>query len=327
MEPLNHRVNLNIQSPLPYKSDYLSSDLGVNVYLKHEDFASSVGITSKLRKLEYLLFRQEISSSTVFISVGSLPSSQNVAVAYAAKRLGIKSHIIYGGETTLKPNNKTGNYYLASQFASAETWYNGENWAEYTNWIEEVEKAEMAAGNTPIIFGPGLSHWPGLLGYTRLGKELNNYFQKNGQKIDFIICPVGSGGVFAGLALSNNFVETPVKIIGVTFAQNTRSAKEAVLRLSDDIVKNMNYNIDNASYGDIVDGTLGVKYGLMNQEMISMSDDILINEGLLLDSVYTLKTYIALKKMVQNGLIPANSNVLLLLTGTCYNEIGGLLKN
>src|SRR5690606_31830862 len=113
----------------------MSSDLGVNVFLKREDMLDDFGSGHKLRKLEFLLSDAKKKEATTLISAGSTQSNLCRAVAIAGKRFGFNVHLVYTGDRQTIPEIPTGNYLLTNLLEPTISWFPNGGWYNVDKYL------------------------------------------------------------------------------------------------------------------------------------------------------------------------------------------------
>ncbi|WP_455544377.1 threonine ammonia-lyase [Intestinibacter sp.] len=194
------------ETPLQ-ESKTLSDRIGANVYYKCENLqkTGSFKIRGACNKIANLT-DEEKSHGVIASSAGN--HAQGVALG--AKMTGIKSTIVMPETAPLAKVTATKGY-------GAEVVLNGLVYDDAYAKAVEIQKETGATFLHPfndkyVIAGQGT-----------IGLEI---FEQLDGKVDTILCPVGGGGIIAGIAIAAKGLNPNVKIIGVQ-TDNIPSMKES----------------------------------------------------------------------------------------------------
>ncbi len=194
------------ETPLQ-ESKTLSDRIGANVYYKCENLqkTGSFKIRGACNKIANLT-DEEKSHGVIASSAGN--HAQGVALG--AKMTGIKSTIVMPETAPLAKVTATKGY-------GAEVVLNGLVYDDAYAKAVEIQKETGATFLHPfndkyVIAGQGT-----------IGLEI---FEQLDGKVDTILCPVGGGGIIAGIAIAAKGLNPNIKIIGVQ-TDNIPSMKES----------------------------------------------------------------------------------------------------
>ena len=210
---------LVINTPLQHACN-LSKKLNNNIYLKREDLQSvfSFKIRGAFNKILSLHDQGLLLNKNEKFIKGSIKrpiytcSAGNHAqgVALSAKYLGIRANIIMSKKTSkIKINNVKsleGNVILHGK-----------------NYEEAQEKCfKLAKKNNGIIIHP-FDDKHIIAGQGTISKEI----LKSLKKIDYIFCPIGGGGLIAGISTYIKAIKPSIKIIGVE-SKNANAMQKSI---------------------------------------------------------------------------------------------------
>ncbi len=176
-------------------SDYFSEMTGNKVYIKPENmqFTGAYKIRGAYYKISTLTDEQR-SKGLITASAGNHAQG----VAYAAKLYGVKATIVMPTVTPLMKVNRTKNY-------GAEVILHGDVYDDACKYALELAEKEgytfihpfddidVAAGQGTIAM--------------EIFKELPT--------VDYILCPIGGGGLCTGVSTLAKFLNPNIKVIGV----------------------------------------------------------------------------------------------------------------
>jgi len=162
----------------------------------------------------------------------------------------------------------------------------------------------------PYVFPIGGSNAIGTWGYLEATREIIEQIKQLNLEIDDIVVPAGSGGTLAGLALGNTLAKTGIRVHGICVCDNAAYFHSEI----NAIYKDLGVPFKSESTCNIVEGFVGEGYGKNTEEDWKLLTKIARDTGVVLDSVYTLKTVKALIKLKEF----ANRRVLFIHTGGIF---------
>lgn len=194
-EEATERVNQVILETKLVYSDYFSEQTGNKVYLKPENmqFTGAYKVRGAYYKISTLT-EEERAKGLITASAGNHAQG----VAYAAKLFGVKATIVMPTTTPLMKVNRTKSY-------GAETVLNGNVYDEACNYayqlaeekgytfIHPFDDLDVAAGQGTIAM--------------EIIKELPT--------VDYILVPIGGGGLATGVSTLAKLLNPKIKVIGV----------------------------------------------------------------------------------------------------------------
>lgn len=298
----------------------MSADLGVDLFLKREDMLDDLGCGHKIRKLNYAIGDALRCKSTVLITVGSLPSSQCVAVAAAAKRHCLSAHLLYIGDHQRKPRYPQGNYLIAILLSPKITWMECTAWKNYSKYVAQIADAEYAQGGQPYFIPPGISTLPGLVGSIELGYELAE--QIGSEDKCWVVAAAGSGGTCLGISIAARLLNLPWNVVGVCIAGTKRSVERHTSMLRMLAAKAWQLDIIKGARIKFHDGALGDSYDKPCPNELETMVFAMERYNIILDPNYMVKTLIGLRQLIEVGEIPRGSKVVLIHSGGTLGIFG-----
>jgi D-cysteine desulfhydrase len=306
------------QTPTPIaKLDQISKAFeGPGIYIKRDDYTGVATTGNKIRKLEFLLAEARSQNCDYVITCGGLQSNHARATAVAAAKIGIKSHLVLrnGVSKDLDANP------LLSRLVGAEMEYiTTEEYQHVGEVMNRVAENLRREGHHPYIIPEGGSNDLGALGYVKAAEEIARQLKALKLKIHHIVVPVGSGGTYAGLLLGKFIFDLPAQVYGINVCDNESYFVDKIHGILKSATKRFQLDISiSKSEIQIIDGYVGKGYGLSRQEEIDIIKRVAQTEGVILDPVYTGKTFYGLYDQIRAGKFKAGENVLFIHTGGIF---------
>jgi len=187
--------NFIIETPL-FKSEFFSEKFGYNVYFKC-DFLQKVG-SFKIRGVSNKVMSEIEKGTKIKTLVTASSGNHGIAVAYFAKILGLKSVVFVP---------KIGTKYKINlmKFFGAEIIRKGKYSDDATKYAIEYSQRNDAS------FIHSYDDLKVIEGQATLGLEIYEQFKD----IDYVVVPVGGGGLIAGISFVLKNLNKKIKIIGV----------------------------------------------------------------------------------------------------------------
>jgi 1-aminocyclopropane-1-carboxylate deaminase/D-cysteine desulfhydrase-like pyridoxal-dependent ACC family enzyme len=310
-------LDLGARLPTPLdESPAIGAELGLDFAVKREDLTDDLGCGHKLRKLAHVAADAQAHGASVLVTAGSLPSSQCVAVAAAAQRLGIRAHLVYCGDEQVKPTVPSGSYLLALLLGPTITWHERTPWTEVPTLLADAAAREAAAGAVPYVIPPGLDTWPGIRGSVELGLELADQLSRTAGGADgaHIVAPAGSGATCLGLSVAARLLGLRWTVHGMCIGGTAAGVAANIARLRGEAVRRI---------GDVVAdvavvvhaGSLGAGYDRPTGAELELMRAMVRRHQLVLDPNYLVKTYRGLLLGLESGVFAAGDRVVLVHTG------------
>lgn len=289
------------QTPLEF-SDRLSYLFKTNIYLKREDLnkTRSFKIRGALNKILNILSNTKIKNRT-FVTASAGNHAQGVA--FTCSRLNIKGIIFVPATTPFQKINRIkyfGNGYVECRVV-------GNNFSE-----TEIIAKNFASKNKFFFVHP-FNDYEVIAGQGTIAYEILN----NLSDIDYIIIPVGGGGLISGIATYIKYINSKIKIIGV----EPKGAASMLLSLRKNRIITLE-NLDNFVDGvavrrigsitfnickKFVDKFYAVDEGAVAKAMI----DLYQNEGIIAEPAGALS--VAVLELIKRQIV--NKNIVCLISG------------
>lgn len=306
-----------ISQPTPIERlDRMSDKLDIDLWMKRDDLTGLSFGGNKTRQLEYYIGAALAKKADTILITGAVQSNFVRTAAAAAAKFGMKAILqLEERVPDMGPMYYSSGNVLLSHLLDVEhmSFPEGENEAGADAALAQRASQLVANGQVPYIIPLGIDHPPlGALGYVKGGLELA------GQMSDFdvAIVPSGSGathgGWLTGLRLSG--INRPMYGICVRrdATQQKHRMHTVTNKLADllDIERPFNQQ-------DILtwDGALAPGYGQVGPQSLYALKFMAQTEGIMLDPVYTAKTFAGVLGLLEEGKIKRGQKVLMLHTG------------
>ena len=291
--------------------------MAARLFVKSDDAAWLGGGGNKLRKLAYLVADAQAQGADTLVTSGGLQSNHARLTAAVAAHCGMRCELVLRKlvprSTPLYEHN--GNVLLMQRFGAHLHVLEGtQDAAAYTHTL----LADLrGAGRTPYVIPFGGSSALGALGYVRCAQEITTQLAEQGVQADTVTvaCTAGSGGTQAGLVAGFAALGAPTRVQGmsVLFAQSPIEA--TVHALANETLALLGAPPVPASAVAVNDAFIGAGYGIPTEEGLAAIDLVAQTEGLLLDPVYTGKTFAGLLTLARRGAWQAGQTVVFVHTG------------
>lgn len=285
---------------------YMGMEQGNKLYIKRDDLVPYSFGGNKARK--GVLFFEEIEKGgyDCVVTYGSSHSNHCRIISNMAAARGLPCFIIGPSEVA----DSTFNSKFMKLFGADIK--NSSNQKCHDTIKEKIEELRNI-GKKPF-FIPGGGHGNiGTEAYVRCYEEIREYEMQMGVKFSYIFFASGTGTTQAGLICGQIKNHDDRQIVGISIARkNPRgrnividSIKEYMPGISDDEIQKNTLFVDNY---------IGDGYGAECKEIREVIKDAMIRFGLPLDSTYTGKAFLGMKKYIDKERI-SGSHVLFIHTG------------
>jgi L-cysteate sulfo-lyase len=321
------RVNL-CHRPTPLeRMDRLTDHLGgPRLFVKRDDCTGLATGGNKTRKLEFLMADALAQGADTVVTVGGVQSNHCRQTAAAAAKLGLKCELVLPHISRFDSSTyDIGGNVLLDRLLGAKLHIMPDRTTDRsaaTSRIEEVLDAVRTRGDKPYFIPAGGSTAIGALGYVDAAFELAAQAQHENLRFDYVVVTTGSCTTHAGLIVGFEGVrqspefDCDPKVIGISIYQRKTDALSTVLQKVRDTAELV--GIDSAGLEDhvtVIDDYLGAGYGEPTDAMVEAVALAARFEGLLLDPVYTGKSFSGLVGLVRDGFFKPSDNVLFWHTG------------
>jgi D-cysteine desulfhydrase len=311
------------------KLERLSTELGIDLWVKRDDQTGFEWSGNKIRKLEFLAQEALEKGATCLVTCGGVQSNHCRATAALAAKLGLRCVLFLRGEAPARPS---GNNLLDRLFGAEIFYVSSEQYYEGMEDLLRVVDGQIRSQGGRIYFIPeGGSNGLGCFGYAEAFLETER--QRTGGEIpglsapfDSVVVAHGSGGTQAGLVLGKLIAGEAVsatRVVGVNVCYDARESfrmvKEALWAAIQQRQIPVSFMAEDI---EMLDGFVGRGYAQSTAEELAFLRKVASTEGLLLDPVYTGKAFYGLCETVKKNKNHFGSRVLFIHTGGAF----GLFK-
>ena len=273
-----------------------SQEMGVEIYVKRDDFTGMELSGNKIRKLEFIMADVLASGADTVLTCGGAQSNHARATAIAAAKLGLDCRLILRTADPAAPPALEGNILLDCMAGAQIVWITPEEYRHREDIFRREEELLRQQGRTPYSIPEGASNALGAWGYIRameeLAQDIARLPEAPGRRTTIVVA-TGSGGTTAGLILGTRLLDVNARIVAVNVCDDRDYFLEAIGTICETAIATYGLNIsfERERDIDIVDGYVGRGYALSRPEEMSLIIDIARREGLFLDPVYTGKAF------------------------------------
>jgi D-cysteine desulfhydrase family pyridoxal phosphate-dependent enzyme len=280
---------------------------GPELLIKRDDQTGLAMGGNKARKLEYLVGEGLKSGAETLITTGAAQSNHCRQTAAAAARCGLACTLVLVGP---EPTQVSANLFLDQLFGADIRWTDLD---QRDQKLKDTYQELAERGAKPYLIPYGGSNAIGAYAYYQAYKECSH--QMGADLPDWIVFASSSGGTQAGLALAAASDDT-TRILGISVDQTAEWLAERVhqivletqAEISDSTSLPLERILVNADY-------IGEGYGVMNSLDREAIQLFAVEEGILLDPVYTGRAAAGLIDLVRNGFFKRDQRVLFWHTG------------
>ncbi len=288
-------------TPIQQIEDAVFRRAGVRVLIKREDRNHPYISGNKWWKLKYNLERALSEKHTTLLTFGGAYSNHLYAVAAAASELGMKSIGVVRGEETL-PLNATLSF--AKRMGMELHYVSRDRYRDKTT--EHFKKELRGDFGRFYLIPEGGTNAEAVRGCVEFGQTLVKEAE-----FDVLCLPVATGGTMAGLV---QVLMPRQRVIGFSVLRNGDFLEQEVRRWLP-TPSAASWRIETRfDFGGFARAT---------PELIHFIEAQRENNNLVLDPVYTSKTLMGIRSLVESGEFTASTTILMLHTGGLH---GGVIQ-
>jgi len=275
-----------------------------NLWIKRDDMSSSVYGGNKIRKLEFILGQAMKKDAAHIITFGGIGTNHGLATAVFCKKLGIKCTLLLFWQP-VTPGVKQ-NLLLLNKF-KADPIYKKTLW----NTVVSYYLLKRLRHPGAYFVYAGGSNPEGTIGYVNAAFELKEQIHRGEMpEPEVIICPLGSGGTLAGLALGLQLAGLQTKLTGVRVSKShlgpfqacTQHTVAKLMQQTYRLLKKRCQSLPeiNITRPEILHDYFGDGYGVPTKAAGNVSRLLKDREGIRLDTTYTSKAFAAVYDYCQS---------------------------
>jgi D-cysteine desulfhydrase len=278
---------------------YLGRD---HLYLKRDDLAGVSLGGNKVRGLEYLLGEALSRGAGVVITGGGLQSNLCSLTAAACAKAGLRC-ILAHNDVRPESGAIAGNMLLNRIFDAEEIFLGPVSEEERAAAMEEIAADLRSQGSVPYVIHNGASTPVGVLGYVEAALELLAQSEAMESRVKHVAIVGAMGGTAAGFVFGVAVLGAPfhIHVISVEYPEAELRRRLADLTAGIEDALGLRPPVSPAEVMTIHDGYLGEGYGVPTQESREAARLLAVQEGIILENVYTSKTVAGFLDLVAHG--------------------------
>lgn len=267
------------------------------IVIKRDDCSGLAFGGNKVRQLEYYMGDAEACGATMVLITGAVQSNYVRTAAACAARMGMRCVVQLEDRVAGKGAlyHSSGNVLLDHLLGAEVIHYpHGEDESGADANLEARAQAARAAGEVPYVIH--LSEQPrplGALGYVSAAEEIAAQLEHDQSAVRTIVVASGSAVTHAGLLVGLRAIGwDAVDVVGACVRRDATQQASRVLRVAR-TVEAMLCCGEVVQVADVIvdDEALGEGYGTLNPMTAAAIRDGARLEGLILDPVYTGKSF------------------------------------
>ena len=280
---------------------------GPRILVKRDDQTGLAFGGNKTRKLEFLIAEARNAGANVLVSAGAVQSNHCRQTAAAAAKFGFGCILVLTGEP---PEAASANLLLDELFGAQIVFVADRR--DRDRVLDETARSVERQGRRPYLVPYGGSSPTGVLGYAFAVEEL----MRQGANADWVVFGTSSGGTHAGLVLGQRTFGYKGRILGISIDESADWLKSRVSTLASEASALLGERIEFGP-ADVLanDDYCRAGYGIVTAAEREAVRLFAVNEGLLLDPVYTGRAASGLIDLVRKGFFRADEAVLFWHTG------------
>ena len=277
------------QAPTPLlKLERLSAELGLELWIKRDDFTGLLETGNKIRKLEFLIGDALAQGADTLITCGTLQSNCCRAVSAVSARLGLRAVLaLKGGQ----PSEYDGNLLLDRLLGATIRYCTDTEWDKVDEVMEDLAERERAAGHKPYLIPESGATAVGALGYVACGQEIAQQVRHGAPDFDSIVITAFSGGSQAGLLMAKQLTGLRAEILSVPIAWEGPRVQAYVSETIETARRRWGLAVEVPAEVRLLDGYQGVGRADVRKEEFELLFRLARLEGIVLDPVYTAKAF------------------------------------
>jgi D-cysteine desulfhydrase family pyridoxal phosphate-dependent enzyme len=283
----------HLPTPLE-RLERLSASTETEIWVKRDDCTGLAFGGNKTRKLEFLLGEASAEGIDTVITIGGVQSNHARQTAAAAARVGMRCELILPRVVPREGRefDEGGNLLLDRLFGAHVFVVEDEAAAGRAVQARLADAAER--GVRAVVHPPGGSTATGALGYANAASELCRQIEEGAPSFSRIYLAASTGGTLAGLASGFALAQREQALTGVCVAGTAAVLGENFVRLCAETQALLGLPPLSLANVTITDAFIGEGYGIPSAGSLDAIRRCALEEGLLLDPVYTGKAMAAL---------------------------------
>lgn len=304
------RISLGLLPTPMYRLPNISRMLGKNVYVKRDDMTGVALGGNKVRKLEFLIADAMEQGCDYMLTTGGAQSNHAMLTAACCSRLGLGCILVLQKRGVWQ---KLGNQIINSLLGVDVRFVDTDDFDEVYGEMERICDDLRAKGHKPCLVPMGGSVPRGSLGYVNAAREAIEQAKDMGVVFDDIVCCTGSGGTHAGMDLGARIYSPSTRVTGI--AVSDTEFKPIVADLVNGASELLESDVKVTADDINIHKCFGAGYAIPSAAGVAAVELMARQEGIILDPVYTGKTFAGLLQLAEQGYFEGRENILFLHSG------------
>ncbi|WP_077358732.1 1-aminocyclopropane-1-carboxylate deaminase/D-cysteine desulfhydrase [Virgibacillus halodenitrificans] len=291
-------------SPIHKMTENLNNN---TFYIKRDDLIPISFGGNKARKA--VLFFEDLIKGKFdsIVTYGSSSSNHCRIIANIAAGKGIPCHIISPSGS----NQSTANSKLVELFGSFVTLCPV---SEVRITIERKLDELKIQGYNPYFIQGGGHGDIGTQAYVNAYQEILGYENSSGIHFDYIFHTSGTGTTQAGLVCGKLLNDDDREIVGISNARKNPYGRQVILDSINSYLMNLNNRQIATEKVKFIDDYILEGYGSYNNKVLQTIKEVLVHDGIPLDTSYTGKAFWGMKEYIKKNNI-TDKKILFIHTG------------
>lgn len=291
---------LDIVLPSPVEPIDIANDQGIRFFIKRDDCIHPIVSGNKWRKLKYQLKDSLDMGIYTVVTFGGAFSNHIVATAAACQLKGMQSVGIIRGESTSAANPSL----MQARTFGMELHFVSRSDYRLKEGSEAVQSILEAYPDATLIQEGG-RHQRAMPGVGEVISELTNQCD---DRIDYLMCAVGTGTTFAGLAQSFSG-----ELLGINVLKNEAVEDEICALMGVEELEGRQRILNAYHRGG---------YAKFDDELLQAMTTFYAKHGIKTDIIYTAKLIVAVQDLLQKRYFKDQSTVVLYHSGGLQGNEG-----
>lgn len=291
----------------------LSARLGVRILVKRDDQTGLALGGNKVRKLEFLIADALARGADTVVTTGGTQSNHARITAAACRRAGLDCYLVL--DRGVHPESQ-GNLLLDALLGARVHLIDSPDPAVAVQEMDSLADRLRREGRNPYLIPRGGSIPTGATGYAAFVPELLAQLSDADIVASHLYLGTGSTGTHSGVLAGITAAGVPLKVQGISVSRTQAEQIQKILELSNQTLAHLGVSASVHEDQIHVDESYrGPGYGQPTWETMEAIELAALDEGLILDPVYTGKAMAGLIGHARGGRFRPTDVVLFLHTG------------
>lgn len=277
------------------------------IFIKRDDLIPFSFGGNKARKAKLFFEDLESQKSDCVVTYGSSSSNHCRIVANLAASKGLKCIVISPVETSKTTFNSQMMELFGAEIVRCKV-------SEVKEAIDATLNSLISNGYKPYFIEGGGHGNLGTKAYIEAYEEIKTFELENNIKFDYIFHTSGTGTTQAGLVCGKLINRDDRQIIGISNARKNPYGGQIVLESVNSYLEHIGIESVGSEEINFTDNYVLDGYGAYNNEVLEVIREVLIKEGIPLDTTYTGKGFWGMTEYIKENQI-AGKNILFIHTG------------